>query len=198
MTNKERFIDIAKCIKRDGIDNLMEYLAKHDFYTAPASTRFHESYEGGLCEHSLKVYDQLKVLINCYKEIIPELNNISEETIAIVALFHDICKVDCYKSSLRNAFDEETKSWHKVPYYVFEEKKKFGGHGSKSVWICMNYMKLTFEEATAINCHMGPNGTDYACMDAYRDYPLAFLLHTADMAATVPGLNCTQTTEDEI
>ena len=69
------------------------------------------------------------------------------------------------------------------------EQEKYGGHGSKSVFIIQSYMKLTFEEATAINCHMGPNGTDFSCMDAYRENPLAFLLHTADMASTVTQLN---------
>ena len=192
MDSKERFIDIASIIKRPGIDDLMSYLERSDFYKAPASTRYHESYAGGLVEHSLKVYDHLKKLVECYGL------NVSEETIAIVALFHDLCKVDCYDVSLRNVLDKETNSWHKEPYYVFNEKRKFGGHGSKSVFIVQFYIRLTFEEATAINCHMGPNGTDYACMDAYRDNPLAFLLHAADMAATIPGLTCTQPTEEEI
>ena len=192
MDSKERFIEIASNITRPGIENLMEYLAKHDFYTAPASTRFHESYAGGLVDHSLKVYDQLKKLIKCYDLDVPE------ETIAIIALFHDVCKVDCYETSMRNVKDPQTGSWHQEPYYTFNEKRKFGGHGSKSVFIVQNYIKITFDEATAINCHMGPDGNDYSCMDAYRDNPLAFLLHAADMAATIPGLNSTQTTEDEI
>lgn len=192
MDSKERFIEIASNITRSGIENLMEYLAKHDFYTAPASTRFHESYAGGLVDHSLKVYDQLKKLIKCYDLDVPE------ETIAIIALFHDVCKVDCYETSMRNVKDPQTGSWHQEPYYTFNEKRKFGGHGSKSVFIVQNYIKITFDEATAINCHMGPDGSDYSCMDAYRDNPLAFLLHAADMAATIPGLNSTQTTEDEI
>lgn len=191
-TKKDQFIDIVRTnIKREGIEDLLTYLERSDFYVAPASTRFHESYPGGLLEHSLKVYKQLKKLVDCYGL------DVSEETMAIVALFHDLCKIDCYKTGMKNVQDEETKSWHKEPYYIFDEKRKFGGHGSKSVFIVQFYIKLTFEEATAINCHMGPNGNDYSCMDAYRDSPLAFLLHAADMAATVPGLNIsTQTTEE--
>lgn len=192
MNNKERFIEIASIITRPGIEDLMSYLERSDFYKAPASTRYHESYAGGLVDHSLKVYDHLKKLVECYGL------DVSEETIAIVALFHDLCKVDCYITDMHNVKDEQTGSWHKEPYFKFDEKKKFGGHGSKSVFICMYYMKLTFEEATAINCHMGPDGKDFSCMDAYRDNPLAFLLHAADMAATIPGLTCTQPTEDEI
>jgi hypothetical protein len=180
--NKERFLDIVnKYIKRDGIENLVSYLERSDFFTAPASTRFHECYDGGLVEHSLNVYDQLKKLIDCYKL------DVSEETIAIVSLFHDLCKIDCYEKEVRWKKDENNQ-WESYDSYKFEEKKKFGGHGSKSVFITQFYIKLTFEEATAINCHMGPNGTDFSCMDAYRDYPLAFLLHVADMASTIDTL----------
>ena len=193
MDSKERFIEVASIITRPGIEDLMSYLERSDFYRAPASTRYHESYSGGLVDHSLKVYDQLKKLVEWYGL------DVSEETIAIIALFHDLCKVDCYETSMRNVKDPQTGSWHQEPYYTFNEKRKFGGHGSKSVFIVQYYMKLTFEEATAINCHMGPNGTDFTCMDAYRDSPLSFLLHVADMAATVPGLSSsTQPTEDEI
>lgn len=186
MDNKEKFLTIANTINRHGIQDLISYLESSDFFTAPASTRYHEYYAGGLVEHSLNVYDHLKRLIECYKV------EVSEETIAIVALFHDLCKIDCYDISMRNVRDPKTNSWHEEPYYTFNEKKKYGGHGSKSVFIVQSYIKLTFEEATAINCHMGPDGTDYGCMDAFRDSPLAFLLHTADMASTIPGLNTSE------
>lgn len=185
MTNKEQFIDIVqKNIHRDGINELMFWLEQSDFYEAPASTRFHESYPGGLCEHSINVYYHLKHLNEVYQL------NVSMESIAIVALFHDLCKVNCYTVSSKNVKDEETGTWHKEPYYKWNEKNKFGGHGSKSVYIVQYYMKLYFEEACAINCHMGiENGNCNQILDAYRDTPLAFLLHTADMASTIPMLN---------
>lgn len=179
ISNKEVFLDIVnKNIKRDGIANLITYLERSDFFTAPASTRFHDDYEGGLLDHSLRTYFHLKKLVESYNL------KISEESIAIVALFHDLCKVDCYVVEQRWKKDENNK-WESYDSYKFEEKKKFGGHGSKSIFVAQYYIRLTFEEAAAINCHMGPDGKDFSCMDVYRESPLAFFLHTADMASTV-------------
>ncbi|MBO5435097.1 HD domain-containing protein [bacterium] len=183
--NKEHFKDIVKTnITREGIDNLMFWLENSDFYIAPASTRFHESYPGGLCEHSINVYYHLLQLNRAYE------TNLSLESMTIVSLFHDLCKVNCYSVGSRNVKDEETGKWHKEPCYQWSEQNKFGGHGSKSVYLVQHYVKLYFDEAAAINSHMGiENGNCNAIMDAYRDNPLAFLLHTADMASTIPSLN---------
>lgn len=185
MTNKERFLEIVNTnIKRDGIDKLVNYLEKSDFFTAPASTRFHDSYSGGLLDHSLRVYDRLKELVETYKI------DTTEETIAIISLFHDLCKVDCYSVEQRWRKDENNQ-WEQYDTYKFDEKRHYGGHGSKSVFIVNFYIKLTFEEATAINCHMGLCGdsNDYAVGDAFRTYPLAYLLHVADMMSTIPYFN---------
>lgn len=87
---KEKFIKLLEETNRPGMDQLLEFLEKSDFYTAPASTRFHGSKEGGLLEHSLKVYEILeqKVANN-------SLNYQTDEaTIRIVALLHDICKTN--------------------------------------------------------------------------------------------------------
>lgn len=187
MNSKEKFLKIVNNITRPGIKGFLDYLEKSDYFIAPASTRFHDSYEGGLLDHSLRVYEHLKKLVKAYKL------DISDESIAIVALFHDVCKINCYTKEPRWRKDEHDK-WERYYAYTFNEKEKYGGHGSKSVFIIQSYMHLSFEEATAINCHMGPDGNDFSCMDAYRECPLAFLLHTADMASTVYQLN-TQTTE---
>lgn len=180
MENKERFLEICSLIKRDGIENLLDWLEKSDFYTAPASTRFHRSYPGGLLEHSLNVYDQLNRLLVAYPEV-----EVSEETVAICALFHDVCKVNVYKQSKRNKKDEITGKWVQYDSYEFDEKFAFGGHGSKSVFIIQHYIDLTPEEGVAINCHMsgwGDNG-DYVGK-AYEQFPFAWLLSVADQAAT--------------
>ena len=105
ITNKQRFIDIYKSkIKREGADKLLDYLMSEgcDFFTAPASTRFHGNYEGGLLEHSLNVYDCLCDIMK--RPRIKEVYGIeySEESIAIAALLHDICKTNFYKVSFRN------------------------------------------------------------------------------------------------
>lgn len=104
---KERFISICQSeIKREGIDSLLQWLENSDFYTAPASTRFHGNYECGLLEHSLNVYDALKELANIHSEY-----QISAESLAIAALFHDLCKVNYYTVSSRNVKDEKTGQW---------------------------------------------------------------------------------------
>jgi hypothetical protein len=182
--NREHFIIIARDnIHRDGLEELLFWLDNSDFYYAPASTRFHESYAGGLCEHSINVYHHLVRLNEVYSA------GFNPESIAIVALFHDLCKVNCYSISQRNVKGDDG-TWHKEPFYKWEEQNKFGGHGSKSMYIVQYYMRLGFDEASAITSHMGiENGSCNAILDAYRDNPLAFLLHTADMASTVPYLN---------
>lgn len=185
MNNKEQFFNIAHThIARAGLDDLLFWLNDSDFYTAPASTKFHDSYDGGLCVHSMNVYSHLVNLNKAYGM------NLNPESMAIVALFHDVCKINCYTVGTKNVKDDATGVWHKEPFYKWDEQNKFGGHGSKSVYIIQYYMKLDFIEASAINCHMGiENGNCNAVLDAYHDNALAFLLHTADMASTVPMLN---------
>lgn len=178
MSNKERFIEICSCIKREGIHDLMEWLEKSDFYTCPASTRFHGNWPGGLLEHSLNVYDELKRLLTIYPEV-----SVSDESVAIVSLMHDLCKVNFYSSEKRNRKNEEGK-WEQYDAYTIKEKMVFGGHGSKSMFIVQNFIKLTPEEAIAINCHMGSWDGNKDVGNAYEHYPLAWLTHVADEAAT--------------
>ena len=187
MTNKERFIEIFQSkIHREGARELLDFLLSDhcDFFTAPASTRYHGAYEGGLLEHSLNVYDCLCDLLA--RERVKQVYGISysEESIAIVALLHDLCKVNCYKPGTRNVKDEYGK-WKTVPTYEFEDQLPYG-HGEKSVYIISGYMKLTREEAFAIRYHMGFSSTEDArnVGSAFEMFPLAFALSTADMEAT--------------
>lgn len=166
-------------IKRVGSAELLNWLKSTDFFTAPGSTRFHDCYSGGLAEHSVRVYDELVRLAKAYPEV-----KITRETAAIVALLHDVCKAGCYKTEMRNR-KNDFGQWEKYPVYTFKEDFAFGGHGSKSVYLIQKFMKLTDEEAVAINCHMGVENGNFAVNDAYRAYPLAFLVHTADMASTI-------------
>lgn len=185
MTNKERFIEIFKThVKREGADKLLSYLTNScDFFTAPASTRFHGNYEGGLCEHSLNVYDCLCDILS--RPRIKEQYGISysDESIAIAALLHDICKTDFYKVSFRNAKNAEGK-WESVPYYTIEDNLPYG-HGEKSVYIASGFMRLTRDEAFAIRYHMGFSGNDDPgnVGRAMEMFPLAFFLHCADSEA---------------
>lgn len=179
--SKDRFLEIySRFIKRPGAEDLLSWLKTTDFFTAPASTRFHGSYEGGLCEHSVHVWEELVRLLRAYPEI-----SASGETVAIITLLHDLCKIGCYKTELRNK--KEDGVWRTVPCYTFSEDFCYGGHGSKSVFLVQSHMELTPEEAVAINCHMGFSDRgpgDFSLGNAYEKYPLAWLLHVADESAT--------------
>lgn len=178
MENKERYLQLCKEIKRDGINELLEYLEKSDFYTCPASAKYHGAYVGGLLEHSLNVYDELKRLMVAYPEI-----NASEETLVIISLFHDLCKIGLYTTEKRNRKNEHGV-WETYDAYGYDEKFKYGGHGSKSVYITQNFIKLTPIEAVSINCHMGCWDGNKDVGAAYEQTPLAWLLHVADESAT--------------
>ncbi len=181
---KERFISIFKeKIHREGADKLLAYLENSDFFTAPASTRYHGAYFGGLLEHSLNVYDCL-----CDYLARPRVKEqygleFSEESVAIVALLHDLCKVDFYVESTRNV--KEDGVWKTVPYYTIDDKLPYG-HGEKSVYIASGYMRLTREEAFAIRYHMGFSGEENVNTvgSAFAKFPLAVALFTADMEAS--------------
>ena len=186
MTAKERFIEIyKKNITREGADKLLEYLESpaSDFFTAPASARYHSSYEGGLCEHSLNVYDCLVSYLKSdrAKQFGFEY---SDESIAIVSLLHDLCKVKVYKKGFRNVKDERG-TWQRVDTFEYDDQLPYG-HGEKSVYIISGYMRLTREEAFAIRYHMGYSSTEDPrnVSAAFETFPLAFALSTADNEAT--------------
>lgn len=178
---KKKFYELySTYITRPGASELLDWLNSTDFFTAPASTRFHGNYEGGLCEHSVHVWEELVRLLKAYPEV-----KVTGETAAIVSLLHDLCKIGCYKIELRNK--KENGVWRSVPTYVFNEDFCYGGHGSKSVFLAQKFLDLTEEEAVAINCHMGfadRSPGDYSLGNAYEQYPLALLLHWADESAT--------------
>lgn len=177
--NKTRFLQLCRDnIKRDGIENLISWLEKSDFFYAPASTKFHGSYYGGLCQHSLNVYDEMIRLLDAYPEI-----ECTDEELTIVTLFHDLCKVNMYTVEQRNRKNEQGK-WEKYDAYAIEEKFVYGGHGSKSVFIVNNFIKLTPREAVAINCHMSCWNGDTFVGKVYEKEPFAWLLHCADESAS--------------
>ncbi|MBE6837777.1 MAG: hydrolase [Ruminococcus sp.] len=186
-TLKDRFIEIYKeHISRPGSDKLLEYLlsSSSDFFTAPASTRYHGNYEGGLVEHSLNVYDCLVDYL-AREKVKNDFNlNYSDETIAIVSLLHDLCKINVYKSGFRNVKDDSGK-WIQVPNYTFDDLLPYG-HGEKSVYIISGFMRLTREEAFAIRYHMGFSGEENKTTvgNALEMFPLALAVNIADMEAT--------------
>ena len=179
---KEKFIQLLRKTNREGIEDLINFIEeKTDFFTAPASTRFHGSHEGGLLEHSMKVYEILDYKI---KNNVIDLH-VPEDTIIIVSLLHDICKVNFYKVDYRNAKNARGE-WEKVPYYTIDYTIPYG-HGEKSVMMLTEYIKLTSEEKYSIRWHMGfsePKEVYSSLGAAYKKYPLALLVNEADLEAT--------------
>lgn len=178
--NRDRFISLLETTKRDGIADLIEWLKETDFFTAPASRAYHGAYSGGLCEHSLNVYDELTRLLKAYPEI-----KVEDDTVIISSLLHDLCKVNFYTTEMRNRKNEETGVWEKVEVYAIKEKFCFGGHGSKSMYLAQHFIKLTPEEAVAINNHMSAFQSDANDVGrAFEAFPFAWLLSVADQSAT--------------
>lgn len=178
---KEQFLELLKTVKREGIEELINFLEKSDFFNAPASTRFHGNFEGGLAEHSMKVYEILKEKIKTASITIET----PSESIIIMALLHDICKANFYKVDYRNA-KNALGEWEKVPYYTVEDTIPYG-HGEKSVMMLTEYVKLTNEEKYAIRWHMGfsePKENYTTLGLAYKKYPIALLLNEADLEAS--------------
>ena len=186
MDSKEVFLQIYRDnIHREGSDALLDYLEhKSDFFTSPASARFHGSYPGGLCEHSVNVYRCLEAYLE--RERVRELYGLdySPETVALVSLLHDVCKIGCYRGGTRNVKGPDGK-WQSVPTFFYEDNLPYG-HGEKSVYILSGFLRLTREEAMAIRWHMGFSGDEDKRLvgQALQQYPLAFALSVADMEAT--------------
>ena len=186
MSAKEEFIQIYRdSIRREGADALLDYLEhKSDFFTAPASAQYHGAWPGGLCEHSVNVYRCLAAYLE--RERVKELYGLeySAESIALVALLHDVCKTGCYKAGTRNVKGPDGR-WQAVPTFYYEDSLPYG-HGEKSVYILSGFLRLTREEAMAIRWHMGFSGDEDKRLvgQALQQYPLAFALSVADMEAT--------------
>ena len=193
-TNIERFESLLRSTERAGMDNLMEFIRKSDFYTAPASTRYHSCHEGGLLEHTLNVYDRLVSKFN--DELWKEKVDVGSDSLIIDALLHDLCKSYFYGTELKNKkvySDNGTKSdsngrfdWVTVPSYTVDDKIPYG-HGEKSVMMIEEYIKLKPMERYAIRWHMGfsePKENWNTLGTAMRKYPLILALHMADLEST--------------
>ena len=187
MNSKKEFIEIYKAnIHRPGADEFLEYLLspKSDFFIAPASTQYHGSFDCALPFHSVNVYYSLCDYLNRSRCLSEYGMNYSDETKALVALGHDVCKINCYKKYLKNQKDDFTGKWEQISAFKYEDPAPFG-HGEKSVFIISKFMKLTNEEAFAIRYHMGFSGTEDTrnVGAAFEKYPLALALYVADMEA---------------
>lgn len=187
--NYKKFVKyLSAYVHRDGIEKLLAWLDKTDVRIAPASTKYHLSCEGGLVKHSLNVFMRLIGLMNAeYPNDCPY----SKETIALVALLHDISKVGYYKKYFKNVQNEETGRWEKVMSYATrdeEDRLLYATHEENSVYMLSKFFKLTYDEELAIRYHMGSIGAEdifaqNRMISAYKRSPLALFLHMADMQA---------------
>lgn len=197
--NKNLFISLVeKFIERDGVDKLLAWLQRSDFFVCPASTQYNLPVEGGLCAHALNV---AQILVNRYfgKDIesLTEEDadrkfdgDITLETILIVSLFSSINKVNCYVKDFKNVKNRETQRWEQQEYWRWEETFIYSGRGSKSVFILQQYIRLYVEEAQAIafvlagedDIFSGVANTTYRKI--YETSQLALYLHLAEMEAT--------------
>lgn len=197
-TDRQRMIERFEAelgkVQRPGMDKLLAYIRKSDFYTAPASTRFHLSCEGGLLQHSLNVLDALRGILTpdpetgklLYTVAGTTVDTIPEDSVIIIALLHDICKTHFYSVGTRNQKNDATGKWEKQPFYTVSDKMPLG-HGPKSAMIIKQYTTLTTEEMYAIWHHMGFNGNfenDTAVGQSMEMFPAVLALHTADMMAS--------------
>lgn len=187
--NMEQFKNLIKSITREGanIDKLLDKLERSDFYTAPASTKYHGAYPGGLVDHSLCVYYNLKSLVE-NKHL---TDTISEDSIKIVALLHDLDKMNKYTTYMRNVPPSETcPTWTKEENYKTKDASElfvYGNHEQNSEFMARQFIPLTVEESTAILHHMGSMAWDSAKDNigvVYNKYPLAMLLYVSDMIST--------------
>lgn len=182
MNFKEEFIKIFTAnVHRSGSQELLNWLETTDFFTAPASTKYHCACLGGLVQHSVNVYYTLT-------ERYFNNETDSPESFAICALLHDLCKAQFYKVSTRNVKNETTGAWEKQPFYAVEDLFPYG-HGEKSVFLIERFMRLKPVEAMAIRWHMGgfddsAKAGNFSISVAFEKYPLAVQLHLADLEST--------------
>lgn len=198
MNNQElinKFESLLNGIKREGIEDLLDYIRQSDFYTAPASTRFHSCHEGGLLEHSMNVYNCLSAKKNSHTWM-SEISKVPDDSIIIVALLHDICKTNYYVVEMKNrkVYSEFGKKsdnngrfdWESYPGYTVDDKFPYG-HGEKSVMMIEQFIKLTPLERYSIRFHMGftePKELWNTLTAAIKKYPLILAVHESDLEAT--------------
>ena len=152
---KAKIIELLKATERERIDKVIDYLEnKSDYFIAPASTAFHGNYAGGLAEHSLNVYEVAMRVKTAMVDMKPELaDRISDESIAIVTLLHDLCKTNVYKVEKKNR--KVNGRWEEYDGYGVDYSKFPLGHGEKSVIMLLTLgFPLTKDEMLAIRWHM--------------------------------------------
>ena len=179
---REKFLEIFRReVTREGGTEFLGWLEGTDFFTAPASTKYHCACQNGLVMHSVSVYQVM--MEKHFAE-----GEDSRESFALCGLLHDLCKANYYKVSTRNVKNDQTGQWEKTPYYAVEDQFPYG-HGEKSVFLIERFIRLKPAEAAAIRWHMGGfddavKGGCFALSQAFEKYPLAVKLHLSDLESS--------------
>jgi len=186
--NWTRLLEELKAVKREGMDEFIKFLEERtDFKTAPASTKYHMNYPGGLAEHTLNVLRFTRHAQNMVQ--VPEM---SADSITLVSILHDLCKVNYYKRDevFDKEYKNETNRWRMMEVWGVDDKVPLG-HGEKSVILAVRYLSLTLEEMVAIRWHMAwsdqgvhsyyPSGAPFKT--SLEKYPLLKLLILGDEMA---------------
>lgn len=183
LTPKARVINLLSTIERDGMTELLNWLEESSFYEDPASVRHHSNYPGGLVEHSLMLYKILSSLCKMHRL------EISNDSLMIIAILHDVCKIGSYSIETRNMKNEKTNNqWKAYKTYGYKDNNALFPHGMESVKRIQQFIKLTEEEQLAILYHMGHwsinDGDSKAMEKAIKAYPVVLLTQHADAQAT--------------
>lgn len=201
--NKEDFIELFEKViipQYPNAKELLNWIQTTDFFEAPASAKYHSAFPGGLCLHSLLVYDRMLEQVDSYKSYkdnfsMEEDLGTTEAGLALISLCHDLCKIDTYETYWQNVkeYSENGKQYDNVGNFDWVQKLGYKynekltlGHGSKSLYILMKYIKdLSIAEVSAVYHHMGGMGeSEKGFAEAASKYPLVLMLHLADMLAT--------------
>lgn len=173
---------------REGMETVIDFIRRTDFYIAPSSANNHSNYEGGLLDHSLLVYTLAMRYRDALIETKPDLaERLPVESVIISALLHDICKTCFYKKTWKSRKNKETGLWESYEGYEIEDSFPIG-HGEKSVIMLQNFgLKLTPDEMLAIRFHMGAWDSGMfggmlkaSYTNAQSNYPLVMLIHMSD------------------
>lgn len=196
-TNQEKFLQLVSEIDIPGADTqgLVEYLLSSDFFVAPASTQYHCNYEGGLCYHSINVYNALQQLADMYTP-----GKYTKGTLIAVALLHDLSKTNFYEKFIMNKKvygptgskhdNQGNFDWFaEEAYKVKDATERFigGEHGFNSLMLANQYIPFTYEESLAILHHhagLGEAKQLYDLSAIMNKYSLVALLHMADFLST--------------
>jgi len=164
----------------------VDFLLSSDFFTAPSSTKFHAAFSGGLFLHSWGVYKRLQMLLKRSPE---EFKELGSDTIFLVSIFHDLCKVGMYEIQMK--WQKPDGRWKEVEVWGHNDMVPLG-HGEKSLYMLQNYIQVTPEEACAIRWHTNRHetGTHFfyptgaSLSEAIEKFPLTKYIHLADLYQT--------------